>query len=239
MSFFDHLEELRRRIIRSIIAIVIAFIACYAVEPYVLNFLIHTTLKDSSDTLALLAPLEGFNVKLKLSFIMALMVASPVIFWQFWTFVGPGLYRREKRLILPIVFFSTLSFLVGAAFSLVILPYATRFFQSFAVGGIKNTWSLSKYMDFLTRMILAFGLVFELPIVMFFLARLGIVTPKFLWSKMKYAIVIILIISAALTPGPDVFSQMVMAGPLTILYILSIFLSMLAVKKSARNKTTA
>jgi len=239
LSFFDHLEELRQRIIRSIIAIVIAFIACYAVEPYVLSFLIKTTLVDTSDTLALLAPLEGFNVKLKLSFIMALVAASPVIFWQFWTFVGPGLYRREKRLILPIVFFSTLSFLVGAAFSLVILPYATRFFQSFVVGGIRNTWSLSKYVDFLTRMILAFGLVFELPIVVFFLARLGIVTPKFLWFKFRYAIVIILTISAILTPGPDVFSQMVMAGPLTILYILSIFLAMLAVKKSARNKTTA
>jgi sec-independent protein translocase protein TatC len=239
MSFFDHLEELRQRIIHSIIAIVVAFVACYIVEPYVMNFLIHTTLVDASDTLALLAPLEGFNVKLKLSFIMSLIVASPVIFWQFWTFVSPGLYRHEKRYVLPIVSFSTVCFIAGSAFSLVILPYATKFFQSFAMNGIRNTWSLSKYIDFLTRMILAFGLIFELPIVVFFLAKLGIVTPKFLWSKFRYAIVVILIISAVLTPGPDVFSQIALATPLTILYVLSIFLSMMAVKKSTHHKTTA
>jgi sec-independent protein translocase protein TatC len=238
MSFIDHLEELRSRIIRCLIALVIAAGAAYAVEPYVLRFLIDEIFGGSGDSLALLAPIEGFVVKLKLSLIMGLIVASPVIFWQFWRFVGPGLYAREKRVILPIVIVSTLSFLVGATFAFYVLPVATRFFQSFAMNGIQNSWSLNKYIDFIGRLILAFGIVFELPLVIYFLSRLGLVTPKFLWQKMRYAIVIILTVAAILTP-PDVFTQLVLAIPLIVLYMFSILLSMIAVKRSARQKASA
>jgi sec-independent protein translocase protein TatC len=235
MSFINHLEELRYRIIRCLIALVIAAAAAYAVEPYVLTFLIRTIFEGSADSLALINPVEGFTVKLKLSLIMGLIVSSPVIFWQFWGFVSPGLYRREKNIILPIVVFSTLSFLVGALFAFHILPYATRFFQSFATEGIQNTWSLSKYVDFIGRLIIAFGIVFELPLVIFFLARLGLVTPQFLWSKMRYAIVIFLALAAMITP-PDLFTQVVLALPLVVLYMFSILLAMIAVKRSEKKK---
>ncbi len=238
MSFIDHLEELRRRIIRCLIALVLAAGAAYAFEPYALNFLIQSIFEGSSDTLALLNPVEGFTVKLKLSLIMGIIVASPILFWQFWGFVSPGLYSREKRLILPIVIFSTFSFLVGAAFAFHILPIATRFFQSFATEGIQNTWSLSKYVDFMGRLILAFGLVFEMPLVIFFLTKLGLVTPKFLWQKMRYAIVLFLLLSAIITP-PDLFTQVVLAGPLVVLYLFSILLSMVAINRSAKKKAAA
>ena len=238
MSFIDHLEELRSRIIRCLVALVIAAGAAYAVEPYVLKFLIDTIFGGSGDSLALLAPIEGFVVKLKLSLIMGLIVASPMIFWQFWGFVSPGLYAREKRVILPMVIVSTLSFLVGAMFAFYVLPIATKFFQSFAMDGIQNSWSLTKFVDFVGRLILAFGIVFELPLVIYFLSRLGLVTPKFLWQKMRYAIVIILAVAAIITP-PDVFTQVVLAIPLIVLYMFSILLSMIAVKRAARNKTSA
>jgi len=234
MSFIDHLEELRGRIIRCLVAVAIATVAAYVVEPRVLTFLISFLMQGAGDSLALLAPFEGFMVKLKLSLIMGLIVSSPVIFWQFWRFVSPGLYRREKRVILPIVILSTISFLVGAAIAFYIMPVATEFFQSFASNGIRNTWSLSRYIDLVSRMILAFGLLFEMPLVIYFLSRLGLVTPKFLWEKVRYAIVIILFVAAVVTPGPDIFSQLVLAIPLTVLYLFSILLSMIAVKQVAR-----
>lgn len=238
MSFIDHLDELRRRIIICLVALVITSAAAYAVEPYALTFLIRTIFEGSSDSLALINPVEGFTVKLKLSLIMGLIVGSPVIFWQFWGFVSPGLYRHEKRLILPIVILSTFSFLVGAVFAFHVLPIATRFFRSFATEGIQNTWSLSKYVDFMGRLIIAFGVVFELPLVVYFLSRLGLVTPKFLWEKMRYAIIGFLVLSAIITP-PDLFTQVVLAVPLVILYMISILLSMLAIKRSARDKAAA
>jgi len=230
MTFIEHLEELRSRLIKSLLAVFIAFIAAYIVSGRIIEFLSRPLLAFQDSHLTLLAPTEGFLVRLKTAFLASLILSSPVVFYQFWKFVAPGLYQNEKRFILPVVGWSVLLFLVGGLFAYQILPYAMRFFHSFAGGGVENFWSLSSYITFVTYMLLAFGLVFELPLVIYFAARMGLVTPQFLRRKRRHAIVILLIIAALVTP-PDVFTQMVLALPLIVLYEASILLAAIAIKK--------
>ena len=234
MSFIEHLEELRSRLIKSLAAVLVGFIAAYFVSGYIIDFLNRPFLELSDAQLTLLAPTEGFMVKLKTAFLASLALSSPVIFYQFWKFVAPGLYQKEKRFILPVVCWSVLLFLLGGIFAYHVLPFAMRFFHSFAGGGVENFWSLSKYITFVTYLLLAFGLVFELPLVIYFAARMGLVTPAFLRKKRRHAIILLLVLSALVTP-PDVFTQAVLALPLVILYEVSIFLAVIAVKKRKAN----
>jgi len=231
MTFWEHLEELRGRLFKAIIAVVAGMLLAYYFVPFVQEILIEKFFPGGESTpLAFLAPTEGFVVRLKLSLVMGLILASPIVFYQFWRFVAPGLYPKERGFILPVVVTSTVSFCVGAFFSLFVLPYATNFFLSFAVGGIENTWSFGKYVDFVVRMVLAFGLVFELPLAVYFLVRLGIVSPSFLRKQRRYAIIIFMVLSAVLSP-PDIFTMIVLAVPLTLLYELSIVIAVIAHKK--------
>ncbi|TKJ40248.1 twin-arginine translocase subunit TatC [candidate division LCP-89 bacterium B3_LCP] len=224
MSFWDHLEELRSRLIKTILFVIAGFCAVYAFVPGMQEFLIERFFEEEVAPLAFLAPTEGFIVRLKLGFIGGLIIASPGVFYQFWRFVAPGLYAKEKHFVIPVVITSTVSFLVGAAFSFFVLPYATRFFLSFAGTEIQNAWSFGSYVDFIIRILLAFGLVFELPLVIYFLVRLGIVTPQFLRKKRRYAIIIFLVLAAVISP-PDIFTMVVLAVPLTVLYELSIIIA--------------
>lgn len=230
MTFWDHLEELRFRLIKALLFMAGGFCVAYFFVPYIQDFLIESFFPMERTPLAFLAPTEGFVVRLKLALVGGLLIASPGVFYQFWRFVAPGLYPRERRFIIPVVITSTVSFLVGAAFSFFVLPYATRFFLSFGGDKIENTWSFGSYVDFAVRIMLAFGLVFELPLVIYFLVRLGIVTPEFLRKQRRYAIVIFLVLAAVITP-PDIFTMIVLAVPLIILYELSILIAMLAHRK--------
>jgi len=230
MTFWDHLEELRGRLIKALLFVTGGLCIAYFFVPTVQDLLIETFFPGEGTPLAYLAPTEGFIVRLKLALAGGLLLASPAVFYQFWRFVAPGLYPKERRFVIPVVLTSTFSFLAGAAFSFLVLPYATRFFLSFGGEQIVNAWSFGKYVDFVVRIMLAFGLVFELPLVIYFLARLGIVTPEFLRGKRRYAIIIFMILAAVITP-PDIFTMIVLTVPLIILYELSIFIAVFAYKK--------
>lgn len=235
MSFWDHLEELRQRLIRAIIFVVIGFCAVYFFVPYLQNFLITSFFPGGQSPLAFLAPTEGFIVRLKLALVGGLFVASPGVFYQFWRFVAPGLLPKEKSFVVPVVITSTVCFLAGLVFAFFVLPYATRFFLSFGNGQIQNTWSFGSYVDFSVRLMIAFGVVFELPLVIYFLVRLGIVTPDFLRAQRRYAIIIILTISAVITP-PDIFTMIVLAVPMIFLYELSIVVAALTHRRRQEEK---
>jgi len=230
MSFVDHLEELRLRLIYIIVGLVVAAVICFIFAGRIQEVLVQPYFREGDSSLALLNPTEGFLVQLKISLIAGFFLALPFIFYHFWHFVAPGLLQNEKKYVLPIIFFSTLSFLLGGVFAYHILPYATRFFQSFSSNGIVNTWSLGKYIGFIARLMLAFGVVFELPIVIFFLAKVGVVSPQFLKQKRKHVIVLFFVMAAVITP-PDVFTQLILVAPLIILFEISILLAKLAYPK--------
>ena len=234
MTFLEHLEELRSRIIKSLSALSLGFICTYFFTPHIIDFLIQPFLAGGDSQLTLLAPTEGFMVKLKTAFLAGLMLSSPVIFYQFWGFVSPGLYEKEKRFILPVVAWSVLLFFVGAVFAYHVLPFAMRFFQSFATEEVVNYWSLNRYITFAIYLLLAFGIVFELPLVIYFAARMGLVTPAFLRKYRRHAIILLLILSALVTP-PDMITQVILVVPLIILYEISILLAIMAVKKRERS----
>jgi sec-independent protein translocase protein TatC len=221
-----HLEELRSRLIKSLAAVGIAFFGCYwAVEP-IMDWLIDPVRNLSSSQLQIIGTgvAEAFFTKLKVAFFAAIFVASPVIFYEIWKFIAPGLYEHEKRYVKPFVFFGTLFFVSGAYFCYrFVFPTAFGFFlQEYASVSIAPFLKISEYLSFAARMLLAFGVVFELPVFTFFLARTGIVNHKMMISAWRYAVVGIFGVAAILTPGPDVASQLLMATPLLVLYATSI-----------------
>jgi sec-independent protein translocase protein TatC len=235
MSFWDHLEELRKRLIISILFVIAGFFIASFFVAQIQNFLIDSFFPSQVTPLAYLKPTEGFVVSLKLALVCGLILATPGVLYQFWRFVAPGLYPKERRMILPVVLTSTVSFLVGILFSFFVLPYATNFFLSFGAGKIQNVWSFGSYITFITQLMLAFGLVFEMPLIIYFLVRLGVVSPQTLRKQRRYAIIIILIIAAIITP-PDIFTMTMIAVPMIVLFELSILIASITLKKQeARN----
>jgi sec-independent protein translocase protein TatC len=224
IPFTAHLEELRKRLIISFIAVGIGFALCYGFKEWLFQILTQPLISVMQDgeTLIYTGLPEAFFTFLKVSFLGGLMIASPVIIYQFWMFVAPGLYDREKRLLLPIVFLSTLFFVGGALFGyFIVFPYGFQFFLGFATETIRPMPSMKEYLSFSAKLLLAFGLVFELPLVITFLARLGMVTVPFLKKNRKYALLLFFVGAAILTP-PDVVTQIMMALPLMLLYEISI-----------------
>lgn len=224
LPFTAHLEELRTRLIRCMIAVGVGFVAAYLFKEQIFYILVAPLQKvmHAGDTLIYTNLPEAFFTFLKAAFLAGLMVASPVILYQFWMFVAPGLYDREKRLLLPIVFLSTLFFVGGALFGyFIVFPLGFEFFLSFATETIRPMPSMKEYLSFASKLLLAFGLVFELPLVLTFLARLGVVSVDFLKKYRKYAILLFFTAAALLTP-PDVVTQIMMALPLMLLYEISI-----------------
>jgi sec-independent protein translocase protein TatC len=226
MPLTSHLEELRSRLIKALIAIGIAFIAVYNFSDVLFAILTRPLLAMQEGPVELIGTgvTEAFFTKLKVSFIAAVFLASPVLFYQAWMFIAPGLYNEEKRYARPFVVFATFFFILGAGFCYqVVFPVGYRFFlEEYATIGVSPSIRISEYLSFTARMLLAFGITFELPVVTFFLARMGVVTHRTMISYLRYAILFIFIIAAVLTPGPDIASQMLMAGPLLILYVISI-----------------
>jgi sec-independent protein translocase protein TatC len=226
MPLTAHLEELRWRIIKAFGAVAVAFAVCYGFSENVFELLTRPLVGVGDQRLLLIGTgvTEAFFTRLKVTLIAAIFVASPCIFYQMWRFVEPGLYQREKRTALPFVLAGTFFFVAGACFCyVVVFPVGYAFFlEEYRTIGVAPTIRISEYLSFASRMLLAFGITFELPVVTFFLARLGIVTHGLLLRWFRYAIVVIFIVAAALTPGPDVASQLLMAAPLLVLYAASI-----------------
>ena len=225
IPFTDHLEELRERIIKSFIAVAVGFAVCYGFKEKLFELITRPLIAvmEKGDQLIFTGLPEAFFTYLKVAFLAGLILAGPVIIYQFWMFVAPGLYKKERRVMIPIVVLSTFFFLGGALFGyFIVFPWGFQFFLSFASDSIKALPSMKEYLSFATKLLLAFGLVFELPIVITFLARLGLVTVPFLRANRKYAVLIFFVGAAMITP-PDVVTQIMMAFPLMLLYEISIW----------------
>ena len=222
--FTAHLDELRKRLIRCFIAVAVGFVAAFGFKEQLFKILVHplVSVMKEGQTLIYTGLPEAFFTYLKVALLAGLILASPVLIYQFWMFVAPGLYDKEKRLMTPIVLLSTVFFVGGAFFGyFIVFPYGFKFFLGFASEIIQPLPSMREYLGFASKLLLAFGLVFELPLIITFLARLGIVSVTFLKKNRKYALLLFFIGAAILTP-PDVVTQIMMAFPLILLYEISI-----------------
>ncbi len=224
IPFTSHLEELRKRLIFCFIAVGIGFVLSYGFKEKLFQILTRPLISvmQTGDKLIFTGLPEAFFTYLKVAFLSGIILAAPVIFYQFWMFVAPGLYKKEKRFMVPIVFLSTFFFVGGALFGyFIVFPYGFKFFLGFASEIIQPLPSMREYLGFASKLLLAFGLVFELPLIITFLARLGIVSVSFLKKNRKYALLLFFAGAAILTP-PDVVTQIMMALPLMLLYEISI-----------------
>ncbi len=224
LPFTLHLDELRTRLIRCAIAIFIGFITAYFFKEKIFDILSAPLIAvmDQGDSLIFTGIAEAFFTYLKVSLLAGILLATPVILFEFWMFVAPGLYRSEKKLLFPIVIISSFFFIGGALFGyFIVFPFGFQFLLGFASENIRALPSMKEYLSFSAKLLLAFGLVFEMPIVITFLARLGLVTTDSLKRNRKYAVLVIFIVAAILTP-PDVITQTMMAIPLMVLYEISI-----------------
>jgi sec-independent protein translocase protein TatC len=234
MSFLEHIEELRWRIIYAIIGILIfTIIAWFFIDPIVEIILLKPA-RDAHASLQNLRPFGQLFLYVQVAITVGIVASLPNIFFQLWQFISPALKKREQKYILWIVFFSTFCFLSGIAFAyFVMLPLTMKFAAQFGTAEIANEFAIDEYMSIIISVMLAAGLVFELPMVSFFLSKLGILTPKFMRKYRRHAIVIILVLAAFLTPGADPVSQVILAVPLVLLYEISIFISKISSKRSA------
>jgi sec-independent protein translocase protein TatC len=235
MSFLEHLDELRKRLLVSAAALFLGFLAAFAFIPYVFEFVMRplTEVLPGGGRLIYTEPTEAFLLYLKVAALAGLVLASPAILLQVWLFIAPGLYVHEKRFAIPFVLFSTAFFVGGALFShFFVFPFAWRFFASFSTEYMEFTPRIAPTFALYAKMLLAFGLVFQMPTLVFFLARMGVVSAGFLIRHTKYAVLLIVIISAVLTP-PDVVSQVLMALPMVGLYGVSILIAWIFARRPA------
>ncbi|KJS28638.1 MAG: preprotein translocase subunit TatC [Desulfatitalea sp. BRH_c12] len=222
--FTAHLEELRSRLVKSSIAVFIGFLISYGFKEQLFNILTHPlmrVMKPGEYMIYTNLP-EAFFTFLKTALISGILLSSPILLYQFWMFVAPGLYDRERRMVLPILVLSTFFFVAGVLFAyFVVFPYGFKFFLGFASDVVRPLPAMKEYLGFASKMLLAFGLTFEMPLVITFLARLGILPVATLQKNRKYAVLIFFVFAAFLTP-PDVVSQILMAFPMMLLYEISI-----------------
>jgi sec-independent protein translocase protein TatC len=225
MSFLDHLDELRRRLIVSIVAVSAAFFICWAFRGKVFELVTIPITSTTGKELIYLTPAEPLNVYMQISLTAGVFLASPVILWQVWLFISPGLYRREKRFALPFLGATTVLFLVGGAFGYrIALPLTLRFLLAIGVG-LESNVTAAAYLDFALTMILSCAVLFEIPVVIFFLTILGLVTARVLIRHLRYAILIIFITAAFITPSQDIPTMMVFALPTLALYLVGILVA--------------
>ena len=222
MPFMEHLGELRTRIVRSLIALLVGLGIALPFSQKIVDYLARPV-QAGGHSLVFLALTEAFWVQMKVAVIVGLFIAAPAILWQVWAFVAPGLHQHEKKYAAPFVIIGSALFVGGGAFSLkVVTPYAIQFLLSYSRPGLQPMISIGSYVDFLLKFTVAFGVVFELPLAITLLARMGVVTPAMLARNRKYAILGAFIAAAILTPTPDMFNQTLMAGPLILLYEVGI-----------------
>ncbi len=233
MTFLQHLEELRKRLLVSIIALGVGFLVCWNFADRIFAFIEQPLTKflPPGDKLVFTRLTEPFLLYMKVAFFAGIFVASPVILLQLWMFISPGLYKRERRYAAPFIIIASLFFILGGYFGYrVILPGTCAFFLETG-RQFKQMIKVDEFFSFASTLILATGLVFETPILIFFLARLGIVTPAFLMQKFKYAVVLAFVISAIVTPTPDMVTQTALALPMIGLYLIGIAIAHVFGKK--------
>lgn len=222
-----HIADLRKRLMISALSLFVLFIACFFFYEPILKWMmvpVEAVLPPDSKMVAVEIQ-ETFFTALKVAFFSGFILSLPVIFWQLWLFLAPGLYEHEKKLVVPFVFFATLMFLMGSSFAYyVVVPYGFEFLVNFGSAVVTILPSIGKYVGFFTKLLFGFGIAFELPVITFFLAKIGLVDDKMLKDFFKYAVVLIFILASLLTP-PDVVTQFLMAGPLIILYGVSIYIA--------------
>jgi len=239
MSFFEHLVDLRKRIINSAIAIAVGAMVGVAVSQKVIGFIVRP-MQDAlrkmnlEDKLIYTSPTGYINMIITLGIYLGVVLAAPVVLYQVWLFIAPGLYKHERRAVSSFVFFSMFLFLAGIAFGYyVMLPYILNFLIGLQ-GPFKPLISINEYFDFILIVLLGLGLVFELPVLIFFLALFNIVTPKFLWKNLRYAILIIAVVAAIITPTPDATTMLVFMAPMVALYFIGIAVAALVVRRKAK-----
>ncbi len=236
MPFTSHLEELRDRLIKIMVAAFIGFIVSYAFKEWLFKIItkpLAGVLPPNSFMIYTGMP-EAFFIYMKIAFFASLFLTSPYILYQIWKFISPGLYPGEKKYVLPFVLSSTFLFTGGVLFGyFLVLPPAFAFFVSFSTDFLKPMFSFKEYLSLTLKFLLGFGVSFELPVFIFFMTKIGIVNPRMLAKQRRYAILLIFIAAAVLTPSPDAITQILMALPLMVLYEIGIVVSKLAVKKSA------
>ena len=239
-SFIEHLEELRKKLIISLIAVGIGFGISYIFSKEIFQFLTIPLVKalPPGATMIFTSLPEAFFTYLKVALLAGIFVASPVILYQIWLFVAPALYSHEKKYVIPFVIFSTLFFVGGASFAyFIVFRFGFEFFMGFTTDLIQPAPKLKEYLSFCSKLLLAFGLTFELPLFIFFLAKLGMVNAQMLIRNWRYVIVGTFIFAAILTP-PDVVTQFMMAGPILILYGLSIWIAKVFGRKPEKEEKT-
>lgn len=222
-----HIADLRKRLMVSAGMLIAMFFVCFFFYEPILGWMmvpVEAVLPPNSQMVAVEIQ-ETFFTALKVAFFAGFILSLPVIFWQMWLFLAPGLYDHEKKLVFPFVFFATLMFLIGASFAYyIVVPFGFEFLVNFGSAVVTVLPSIGKYVGFFTKLLFGFGIAFELPVITFFLAKIGLVDDRMLKDFFKYAIVIIFIVASLLTP-PDVLTQFLMAGPLILLYIVSIYIA--------------
>lgn len=222
-----HIADLRKRLVISSITIVVMFFACFSFYEPILEWMmapVKHALPVGTSMIAVEIQ-ETFFTAMKVAFFAAFILSLPVIFWQLWLFLAPGLYDHEKKLVIPFVFFATLMFLIGASFAYyIVVPIGFDFLIAFGSNVVNVLPSIGKYVGFFTKLMIGFGVAFELPVITFFLAKIGVVDDRMLKDFFRYAVVLIFILAAILTP-PDVISQVLMALPLILLYGVSIYIA--------------
>lgn len=246
MTLIEHLAELRTRIIRSALAIVLGIIVLQVFYSQLLEFLRkpYTDLcarkPDLCDgNLQFLSPLEGFSTRLAITSYGGIILALPVIMWQLWRFIVPALHAKEKKYAIPFVLSSVLLFILGGVVAYWTLGPALDFLISWAGDDIEANFQVSKYISLVGLMVAAFGIAFEFPVLLVFLQLVGVLTPQTLMKQWRYAIVIIFVVAAVITPSGDPYSMMALAGPMTLFYLISIVIGRFAQKRKLAREAAA
>lgn len=235
MPFLDHLEELRWRIIKSLISVVIFTIISFFFSDYILQWLLLPSFEVNAQiSLQVLKVQAIFIIKLEIALLVGVILSIPVILYQIWAFLAPGLHSHERKYIWPIIFFAMISFGTGASFAYyIIIPYALEFFLGLAPENVTNNIAIDFYFGFLLRLLIVFGVVFELPVISIILSKMGLITPTFLKKYRRHAIVLFFVAAAILTP-PDPTTQLFLAVPLILLYEVTILILRLISKNDKK-----
>jgi sec-independent protein translocase protein TatC len=240
MSFLEHLDELRKRIVRSCIAIVIGVVLTFAFIQPIFDFLFAPTRKALPPGVSLIytQPGEAFSLYVTVALIAGVIVAAPYIMFQIWMFIAPGLYANEKRLAYPFVGLTTIGFLLGAAFNhYVSFPFMMSFFASFNTADLEFMPKLDDVFGLYTKMLIGMGLVFQMPTLVFFLAKMRLITARFLAVNFKYAFLAIFVIAAVITPTGDMMTQTIFAAPMVGLYLVSIAIAWIVGPKREKDES--
>jgi sec-independent protein translocase protein TatC len=237
MSFLDHLDELRRRLVAASISLAIGTAVAFVFLDRIFAFIMRPLYEKlpAGSKLIYTEPTEAFMLKFKIALLAGLVIGAPLIMWQLWLFIAPGLYAHEKRFALPFILMASVFFVGGAAFNhYVLFPMAWVFLASFTTDYMMFMPRIAPVFSLYAMLMVAMGLIFEMPAVILVMARMGLVTAGFLWRQLKYAILIIFILAAVITPTGDPMTQSLMAGPMVGLYIISIGLAWIFGKRKPR-----